>query len=113
MWSSDVVDGYEVSIFVDQCRWSHKDHYWCHMVSDVSMDELHQFAAHLGVPPRAFHGDHYDLPQHVRDLALTHGAVEVSSREVVAILIRTGLRMSPAQRRAYVRTEALPQVRGQ
>jgi hypothetical protein len=80
------------------------------MVSDVSVDELHQFAEHLGVPRRAFHGDHYDLPQHVRDLALVHGAIEVSSREVVAILMRTGLRMSPAQRRAYVRDDVVLQV---
>lgn len=79
------------------------------MVSDVSMDDLHQFAIHLGVPRRAFHGDHYDLPQHIRDLALTHGAQEVSSREIVAILTRTGLRMSPAQRRAYVREEVIDQ----
>ena len=91
-----------MTIYVDQCRWSHKDHYWCHMVSDVSIEDLHGFAAHLGVPRRAFHGDHYDLPQHVRDLAMVHGAIEVSSREVVGVLTRTGLRMSPAQRRAYV-----------
>jgi hypothetical protein len=83
------------------------------MVSDVSVEELHQFAAHLGVPPRAFHGDHYDLPQHVRDLALVQGAIEVSSREVVAILTRAGLRMSPAQRRAYVRDDVLQNGPGQ
>lgn len=83
------------------------------MVSDVSVDELHQFAEHLGVPRRAFHGDHYDLPQHVRDLALVHGAIEVSSREVVAILTRTGLRMSPAQRRVYVRDDVVLHVPGQ
>lgn len=83
------------------------------MVSDVSVEELHQFAAHLGVPVRAFHGDHYDLPQHIRDLALTHGAQEVSSREIVAILTRTGLRMSPAQRRAYVRNDVLQNEPGQ
>jgi Protein of unknown function (DUF4031) len=102
-----------MSIFVDQCRWSHKDHHWCHMVSDVSIEDLHRFAAHLGVPRRAFHGDHYDLPQHVRDLALVHGAIEVSSREVVAILTRTGLRMSPAQRRAYVHDDVVLHAPGQ
>jgi hypothetical protein len=76
------------------------------MVSDVSIEDLHGFAEHLGVPRRAFHGDHYDLPRHVREIALTHGAIEVSSREVVGVLMRTGLRMSPAQRRAYVHGEA-------
>jgi hypothetical protein len=99
-----------MAIFVDQCRWSFKDHYWCHMVSDVSIEDLHQFAQHLGVPLRAFHGDHYDLPQHVRELALVHGAIEVTSREVVGVLIRTGLRMSAAQRRRFLREEGLPHI---
>jgi hypothetical protein len=32
------------------------------MVSDVSYEELHAFAAELGMPPRAFERDHYDVP---------------------------------------------------
>jgi hypothetical protein len=82
------------------------------MVSDVSIEDLHGFATHLGVPRRAFHGDHYDLPQHVRELALVHGAIEVTSREVVGVLTRTGLRMSPAQRRAYMHGEPGTQESG-
>jgi hypothetical protein len=82
------------------------------MVSDVSIENLHGFATHLGVPRRAFHGDHYDLPQHVRELALVHGAIEVTSREVVGVLTRTGLRMSPAQRRAYMHGEPGTQESG-
>lgn len=90
-----------MAIYVDQCRWSAKEYSWCHMVSDVSLDELHQFAEHIGIPRRAFHGDHYDLPQHIREHALAHGAQEVPSRALVAILNTAGLRLSPAQRRAY------------
>ena len=82
------------------------------MVSDVSIEDLHGFATHLGVPRRAFHGDHYDLPQHVRELALVHGAIEVTSRGVVGVLTRTGLRMSPAQRRAYMYGEPGTQESG-
>jgi hypothetical protein len=82
------------------------------MVSDVSIEDLHGFATHLGVPRRAFHGDHYDLPQHVRELALVHGAIEITSREVVGVLTRTGLRMSPAQRRAYMHGEPGTQESG-
>jgi hypothetical protein len=41
------------------------------MVSDMSLQELHEFAERLGIPPRGFHGDHYDLPQYMRDKAIT------------------------------------------
>ena len=33
------------------------------MVSDASLDELHDFAERAGLPRRAFHGDHYDVPE--------------------------------------------------
>lgn len=90
-----------MTIYVDQCRWSARDHSWCHMVSDTSLDELHRFAEQIGLPRRAFHGDHYDLPQHIRDNAISHGAQEVSSRRIVQILSIAGLRLTPQQRRAY------------
>ena len=71
------------------------------MVSDTSLHELHAFAEELGVPSRAFHGDHYDVPTHIREHALLNGASAVSSRELVAALTRAGLRLSAAQRRLY------------
>lgn len=87
-------------ILVDECRWWWRDQLWCHMVSDVHFDELHDFAATLGVPRRGFQGDHYDIPTHVREIAIVTGAVAVSSRELVLRLRAAGLRLSPAQRRA-------------
>jgi hypothetical protein len=60
-------------------RWSH----WCHMVSDADFEELHAFAAQLGIPRRGFQGDHYDLPAHVRERAVALGAVEVGTGELV------------------------------
>lgn len=74
---------------------------WCHMISDHSLDELHSFADLLQVPRRGFQGDHYDLPEHVRPLALHHGAIEVPSREIVALLRGSGLRLAPHQRRSF------------
>lgn len=71
------------------------------MVSDESLRELHAFAQQLGMPERAFHGDHYDVPAHVREKAIGHGAVAVTSRELVKALTQAGLRLSAAQRRAY------------
>lgn len=76
------------------------------MISDTSLDELHDFARELGIPSRAFHGDHYDLPQHVRDDAIRRGARPVTSREVVRALVAAGLRLTAVQRRAY--THVLP-----
>ena len=36
--------------------------HWCHLVSDGGFEELHAFAAQLGIPRHRFQGDHYDLP---------------------------------------------------
>ena len=60
-------------------RWTH----WCHMAGDAGFEELHAFAARLGIPRHRFQGDHYDLPPHVRERALALGAVEVGTGELV------------------------------
>ena len=70
------------------------------MVSDTSLDELHTFAQGVGIPRRAFQGDHYDVPEEHRPTMLEAGAVEVESRELVRRLRAAGLRLSPAERRA-------------
>lgn len=56
-------------------RWTVK--HWCHMVSDESFEELHAFAAALGIPRERFQRDHYDLPPALRARALERGAVPV------------------------------------
>ena len=56
--------------------------HWCHMVSDADFEELHEFAARLGIPRRRFQGDHYDLPPFLRERAVALGAVEVGTREL-------------------------------
>ena len=61
--------------------------HWCHLVSDASFDELHAFAARLGIPRRRFQGDHYDLPPHLREQALALGAHEVGTRELTARMV--------------------------
>ena len=62
------------------------------MVSDASYDELHEFAARLGVPRRGFDRDHYDIPAHLHEAAVAAGAVLVSSKELVSRLSAAGLR---------------------
>lgn len=65
---------------------------WSHLVSDTSLEELHAFAALLGVPERAFDRDHYDVPETVHQRAVALGAEPVSSRELLSRLIAAGLR---------------------
>jgi hypothetical protein len=59
--------------------WTH----WCHMVSDADFDELHAFAARLGIPRRRFQADHYDLHPALRARAVALGATEVRTGELV------------------------------
>jgi hypothetical protein len=56
--------------------------HWCHMVSDASFDELHAFAATIGIPRDRFQRDHYDLHPELRALAVARGAREVSIFEL-------------------------------
>ncbi len=89
-----------MAILVDDARWTFRDHLWCHLVSDVSLDELHAFAGRLELPSQLFHGDHYDLPEVYRADAIAAGATAVSSRELVTRLRAAGLRCTPAERKA-------------
>lgn len=66
---------------------------WSHLASDASLAELHAFAAALGVPERAFGGDHYDIPAELFDAAVAAGAEVVRSRELVRRLSAAGLRL--------------------
>jgi hypothetical protein len=65
---------------------------WAHLISDESYDELHEFAATLGIPRRGFERDHYDVPESLVDTAIGLGATLVSSREIIAKLNAAGLR---------------------
>ena len=56
---------------------------WCHMASDRDFDELHAFAARLGLRRGWFQRDHYDLPPHGRAAAVALGATEVRAGELL------------------------------
>lgn len=73
---------------------------WCHMVSDTSMSELHEFAAKIGMKRAWFQGDHYDLVASKRELAIKGGAVAVSSQQLVRRMVgKRGDRMRELQDR--------------
>lgn len=71
---------------------------WSHLASDVSFDELHDFARELGIPDRGFDRDHYDVPAEWYDQVVALGAEPVSSRELVSRLIAAGLRRRRSSR---------------
>ena len=81
-----------MAVLLDPAVWRWRGELWAHLVSDSSYDELHAFADQLGVPRRAFQGDHYDLPASLRERALALGAEPVGSRELVTRLKAAGLR---------------------
>ena len=79
-------------ILVDRPVWSAHGRRFAHLVSDESHEELHRFAARLGLPDRAFHRDHYDLPDVWWNRAVAAGAQPVDPRELVRRLRAAGLR---------------------
>jgi len=56
---------------------------WCHMATDGAFEELHAFAARLGLRRAWFQRDHYDLPPHGREAAVALGAEEVPTGELL------------------------------
>jgi hypothetical protein len=62
-----------------------------HLVSDTSLEELHEFAEKLGLRREWIHVKsipHYDLTGEIYELALQRGAILVSSREIVRRAVR-------------------------
>jgi Protein of unknown function (DUF4031) len=90
-------------ILVDPAVWPWRGRRWAHLVSDVSLEELHLFAGELRIDRRLFGGDHYDITAEWRLQAIDLGAEPVDSRELVRRLRAAGLRLTPEQRRSAPR----------
>lgn len=87
-------------IFIDSPTWPGHGRLWSHLISDTSYAELHDFAAGLGLPPRAFDGDHYDVVADRHAAAVAAGARLMNSRELVFVLTAAGLRRRKRSRLA-------------
>ncbi|AWB95572.1 hypothetical protein DCE93_07775 [Agromyces badenianii] len=86
-------------ILIDTPLWPKHGTVWAHLVSDESIEELRAFADRAGLPARSFDLDHYDVPVDRYDDLVAAGAVAVSPRELVERLRRSGLRVTPRERR--------------
>jgi hypothetical protein len=79
-------------ILIDRPVWRWRGRRWSHLASDSAYDELHDFAAQLGLRRDWFQGDHYDLPEQLWDDAVALGATPMDSRDLVRRLRAAGLR---------------------
>lgn len=78
-------------IMVDEAIWPYKGTLYCHMMSDqagqAGLDELHAFAASLGLKRSWFQNrpgyPHYDLSENMRRLAIRKGAQAVTGIELI------------------------------
>jgi muramoyltetrapeptide carboxypeptidase len=104
-----------VTVFIDRPNAPGHGRLWSHLVSDTSFDELHRFAAGLGIPRRGFDRDHYDIPAERYSAVVAAGAVPVSGRELLAVLARSGLRRrkreTPGVRRPGAALARSPRLR--
>src|SRR5260370_16145681 len=82
-------------VYVDDAIWNWHGLKWCHLLAD-DVDELHGFAARLGISRASYQGPpkttapHYDLTGFERARALALGAKPCSRQEIVA-----GFRVPP------------------
>lgn len=100
-----------MAILIDRPAWPAHGTTWAHLVSDSSLEELHAFAARLGIPRRSFDLDHYDVPAHRHDDAVAAGAELVTGRELVRRLRASGLRVRAAERGEVRGTRVVGQLR--
>ncbi|MBV8289987.1 MAG: DUF4031 domain-containing protein, partial [Hyphomicrobiales bacterium] len=80
-------------VYVDDPIWEWRGLRWAHLLADDT-DDLHRFAAALGIHRTSYQGPprtsvpHYDLTAYERRRALAHGAIACSREEIVAVVRR-------------------------
>lgn len=96
-----------MSIYIDPPVWPAHGTVFSHLVSNVSLAELHEFAATAGISERAFDRDHYDVPAHRYEELVRAGAIELSGAELTRTLIASGLRIPLKERPEKIRPRLL------
>jgi hypothetical protein len=56
-----------------------------HMIAD-SEAELHEMARRIGVARRWYQGDHYDVTQSCKALAIEYGAIQITWRQAAMMM---------------------------
>jgi hypothetical protein len=82
-----------MTVYVDEAIWPWQGLKWCHLLAD-DLDELHRFAARLGIARSSYQGPprtkspHYDITGFERQRAIRLGAVTCSRQEIVLVVRR-------------------------
>lgn len=81
-----------MTIFIDLPIWKKSENgrkSYSHMMSNVSLEDLHRFAAENGVKKHFFHNTracpHYDITEEQIPQVKSAGAIQISSKEMVLI----------------------------
>ena len=80
-----------MTVYVDDAIWQWQGRKWCHLLAD-DIDELHRFAAALGLQRISYQGPpktpspHYDLTAFERRRAIALGAVACDRTTIVMLL---------------------------
>lgn len=96
-----------MTVYIDPPTWPAHGTVFSHLISDSSLQELHDLAGGAGISIRAFDQDHYDVPAHKYEDLRRLGAVAVSGSELTRILLRCGLRIPASQRPEKLRPNLL------
>jgi hypothetical protein len=94
-----------MAVYVDDAFWPWQGLKWCHLLAD-DIDELHRFAARLGVHRMSYQGPprtsapHYDLTAFERRRAMALGARACSREEIVAVVRVVRVRRGGERQRA-------------
>jgi Protein of unknown function (DUF4031) len=81
-------------VYVDAPIWEWLGLKWSHLLAD-DIDDLHRFAARLGIHRVSYQGPprtsvpHYDLTAYERQRAIALGAIACNREEIVAIVRRS------------------------
>ena len=86
-----------MTVWIDPPTWPGHGRWWSHLASDSSYEELHEFAAGVGIPRQAFERDHYDVIADRFDQVVVAGARVTTTREIVRMLLASGLRRRKAE----------------
>jgi signal recognition particle subunit SEC65 len=80
-----------LTLLVDRAIFRRGGRRYAHLISDRSLEELHEGARRLGLD-HSFHRDHYDVPEERLPEVLAAGVRQVDPRVIVVALRHAGLR---------------------
>lgn len=100
-----------MAVYVDNERIEWRGKLWCHLVAD-SLDELHAFAARIGLQRSWFQGHasypHYDVTTGVRERALNAGALASRKREMLIAARKLKVEMATSSSEPSIADPATP-----